>query len=161
MHQPGYRGAVVLTNDTRYSNRGDTTSQEALINARSEKVTSLELQPAINTLLQWTDELNRGPVDRENAPYFKFVYEYDPTFEETINALSQRVPMSAKWFYEKFNMAPPENEDDQLVEQFLPTAGGTEGLASNKDFFLHSEQPPKEPPVIKQISRSLKTITAR
>jgi len=154
-------GVATLTNDTRYSNRGDTTSQENLIEARAQKVTTVEQQPAVNTLLRWTLELNQGPIDPLKLPTFKYIYEYDPSYDETIKAVQARIPVSGKWFYKKFNVGAPESDDDQLVEPQVTTIGGE---FSNKDenaFFLRSEPPKNRPPLIKEISRALRSITAK
>lgn len=136
MISKGILGSSTLTNDTRYSNRGDTKNQEALVEARAEKVTTRELQPAINTILRWTAELNIGKIDPEKLPLFKFIYEYDPTFEETIKAVQAQVPVSAKWFHSKYNVVRAEDDDDLLVEPTSIPTVPTE-LSS---FFLQTER---------------------
>lgn len=154
-------GVATLTNDTRYSNRGDTTSQENLIEARAQKVTTVEQQPAINTLLRWTLELNQGEIDPLKLPTFKYIYEYDPSYEETIKAVTARIPVSGKWFYKKFNVGAPEDDDDVLVDPQVTTIGG-EFSAPNKDaFFLRSEPPKNRPQLINAIYKSLRSITAK
>jgi len=151
-------GVATLTNDTRYSNRGDTTSQENLIEARAKKVSVQEFQPGINTLLKWTAELNLGEIPADRFPFFKFIYEYDPTFEETIKAVTARVPISGTWFYKKFNIKPPEDEDDQLVE---PQAAAPVVASSDGDGFFFSEPKKNKPPLTKGILKVLPNITGK
>ena len=152
-------GVATLTNDTRYSNRGDTTSQETLIEERAQKVSTQEFQSPINTLLKWTLELNQGEVSAERLPLFKFIFEYDPTFEETLEAVKARVPISGTWFYNKYNIKPPEDDNDQLVTPSMAVSdiaarGGNEG-------FFFSEQPKNKPALTKAISMSLSHITGK
>jgi hypothetical protein len=154
-------GVATLTNDTRYSNRGDTTSQENLIEARAQKVSVQEFQPAINTLLQWTAQLNLGELKAESIPLFKFIYEYDPTFEETINAINARVPISGVWFYKKYNIKPPEDEDDQLVEPITAAAPIEARSENDNSFFLQSERPKSKPRLMNLISKALQNTTVK
>ena len=108
-------GVATLTNDTRYSNRGDTFSQEELINARAEKIGCVEFAPVINKLLQWTHELNNPSYDRQKEPYFFFSNAYDPTFEEMITLINSGVvQFSRNWFFDKFSIVESEGEEDNV-----------------------------------------------
>lgn len=154
-------GVATLTNDTRYSNRGDTTSQENLIEARAQKVSVQEFQPAINTLLKWTAELNLGEIPADKIPLFKFVYEYDPTFDETMKALAQRVPISGNWFYEKFNIKPPEDDEDRLVEPLTAAAPIEASANGENSFFLQSEPQNNRPNLMKKTLQALQNIMVK
>lgn len=137
-------GVATLTNDTRYSNRGDTTSQEQLIEARAKKISTQEIQPAINTILMWTAELNLGDLNPEKIPLFKFIYEYDPAYAEVIEAVKNRIPISGKWFYTKYNVKPPEDDEDLLVEAQTVLPAVDASVEPDDSFFLHSKRLKKE-----------------
>lgn len=138
MISKGILGTATLTNDTTYSNRGDSANQETIVKGRAQKVATEELESPINTLLRWITELNKGLIDKDKLPRFKYIYEYDPSFAETITAVQTQIPVSASWFYEKYNVKAPdetEGEADILIKPNTVTVP-PENLSS---FFLRQK----------------------
>jgi len=144
-------GTSTLTNDSRYSNQGGSDNQEKIIKARAREIAVNEWQEPINTLLSWTWELNKGTT--KEVPFYRFVYEYDPTFEEMLNAQNARIPFSLEWFRNKFNIAPPKDDDDSSVkvEETFDSKAGASGR-----FFQRDATPPK---MMSKISRMRSNTT--
>lgn len=153
-------GVSTLTNEARFSSNDTADISKELVQARAQKVCEKEFQAPINTLLKWTLELNQGEVPLEKLPTFKYIFEYDPSYAETIKAIEARVPISGAWFYDKYNIKPPEDDEDSLVtqQQVTPTIAAS---SDNKGFFLHSERPSSKPPVMLTISKALKNTMAK
>jgi len=150
-------GVSTLTNESRFSSNDTAGTSREIIEARAKKVNIQEFQPTINTLLRWTAELNEGDISPEKLPFFKYIFEYDPQFAEVISAVETGIAVSGKWFYNKFNIKPPE-QDDILVE---PRAAVAPIVArSNGDgFFLHSEHRTNRPELMNRISTILRNTT--
>ena len=153
-------GASTLTNEARFSSNDTSNTSKEIVQARAQKICEKEFQAPINTLLKWTLELNQGEVPLEKLPTFKYIFEYDPSYEETIKAIQSRVPVSGVWFYDKYNIKPPEDDDDSLVtqEQVTPAIAAS---SDNKGFFLHSERPSSKQQVIPMRSKPLSEIMAK
>jgi hypothetical protein len=156
-------GISTLTNEARFSANDTADTSKEIIQDRAEKVAVQEFQPAINTLLKWTAELNKGDIPVDKLPLFKFIYEYDPSFDEVMKATTNGILISGKWFYEKFNIKPPEkdNEDDILVKPVAPIVPPVNASTNDNGFFLHSRHPRSKPPMTKTISKILSSITAK
>ena len=150
MISKAFFGVSTLTNDTSFSSKGNSDSLEKIIESRANKISTQELQPVYNKLLQWLVELNLNATDKSKYPLFKFIYEYDPNFAEMMEALKNRVPLSAEWFYKKYNVTPPENEEDVLISVTAP-----EPIAARNDaFFLNSERLMNRQSLMKTISKA-------
>jgi hypothetical protein len=150
MISKAFLGTSTLTNDSRYSNQGGSDNQVDLIKTRAREIAVNEWQPAINTLLSWTWELNHGVT--KDVPFYRFVYDYDPTFEELLNAQNARIPFSLEWFRNKFNIEAPKDDDDSSVKDAQIFSSKVE---AGDRFFQRDAKPPKLMTAISRMRRNI------
>ena len=129
-------GTSTLTNDSKYSNRGDSNNLDALVKSRAREIAQTEYQQHVNTLFRWTIELNQPGVDIAKLPYFFYANKYDPSFEEVMKVIeSGQAPVSKSWFFNKFAITAPENEEDEAGKP-APQQQFSASNSSNDAFFL-------------------------
>ncbi len=74
---------------------------------------ALEVQSAIQKLIDWTVELNFGPGIA--APQYRFNIKNLATFEQLMKALELGVPVSKQWMYDNYGIEAPQDDDDTFV----------------------------------------------
>jgi phage gp29-like protein len=161
MISKAFLGTSTLTNEARFSSGDTADTSIEIVQDRSKKVAVQEIQPSINVLLKWTAELNQGEIPIDKIPLFKFIYEYDPSFDEVMKATTNGIAISGKWFYEKFNIKRPDDENDILVKPVAPVIPSVNASTKDSGFFLRSEPPKNKPPMTKTISKILSSIMAK
>lgn len=117
-------GSSTLTNDSKYSNSGDSDHLVDLLGARSKRISQLTLQDPLNELLSMNLSLNSNQVKPEAIPSFEYSYAYDLTLKETLEIVNTNtIPVSEKWFRGKFSLPRPVDDEDSLLKE-TPTPGG-------------------------------------
>lgn len=78
-----------------------------------------ELQAVLQKIVDWTVELNFGPG--QIAPQVVFDIERRASFDQLMQAIDRRVPVSRSALYSYYGLPKPRNEDDTYVRE---EAGG-------------------------------------
>jgi len=138
-------GSSTVTNDTKYGNKSANEIQVEIIEKRAKSIATSELQPPVNTLLQWHLILNRSMVSPEKRPYLTYSYRYDPTYEQVIQAQEAGLSFSKSWFFDKYGLQPPTDTDDESVSGVVLNSSIEN---QDNDFFLRQKH---------QRNRQLKT----
>ena len=85
---------------------------------------ALELQGVIQKIIDWTVELNFG--EAEKSPLFQFDIERKASFEQIMQAVDRKIPVSRSELYSSYGLPEPKDEDDAFVmegSQMLLTDG--------------------------------------
>jgi len=97
---------------------------------------ALELQGVIQKIIDWTVELNFG--EAEKPPLFQFDIERKASFEQIMQAVDRKIPVSRSELYSSYGLPEPKDEDDAFVmegSQMLLTDGArSSGLKKNFSF---------------------------
>ena len=74
---------------------------------------ALELQGVIQKIIDWTVELNFG--EAEKPPLFQFDIERKASFEQIMQAVDRKIPVSRSELYSSYGLPEPKDDDDAFV----------------------------------------------
>ncbi len=74
---------------------------------------ALELQGVIQKIIDWTVELNFG--EAEKPPLFQFDIERKASFEQIMQAVDRKIPVSRSELYSSYGLPEPKDNSDAFV----------------------------------------------
>ena len=97
---------------------------------------ALELQGVIQKIIDWTVELNFG--EAEKPPLFQFDIERKASFEQIMQAVDRKIPVSRSELYSSYGLPEPKDEDDAFVmenpQMLLSDSQRNSGVKKNFSF---------------------------
>ena len=124
----GLTGQSVATNAT---NGGSLALGEVQADLLYEdcKSIALELQAVLQQIIDWTVELNFGTGAK--APQIQYAVDRRATFEQLMQAVDRKIPVSKSALYSYYGLPEPGNDDDVFVRE--DSAGMNLSDSSSKD----------------------------
>ncbi|MDE5899336.1 MAG: DUF935 domain-containing protein [Treponemataceae bacterium] len=121
----GLTGQAIATSTT---NGGSLALGEVQADLLYEecKAVALELQGVLQKIIDWTVALNYGAG--VSAPQIVFDVERRASFEQVMQAVDRRIPLSRSALYSFYALPEPADEDDAFVND-----GGAGGLQLSDD----------------------------
>lgn len=97
---------------------------------------ALELQGVIQKIIDWTVELNFG--EAEKSPLFQFDIERKASFEQIMQAVDRKIPVSRSELYSSYGLPEPKDDDDAFVmensQMLLSDSQRNSGVKKNFTF---------------------------
>lgn len=108
----GLTGQAIATSTT---NGGSLALGEVQADLLYEecKAIALELQGVLQKIIDWTVALNFG--DGTPAPQFAFDVERRASFEQIMQAIDRRIPLSRSALYSYYALPEPADDDDAFI----------------------------------------------
>ena len=76
---------------------------------------ALELQGVIQKIIDWTVELNFGGA--EKPPLFQFDIERKASFEQIMQAVDRKIPVSRSELYSSYGLPEPKDDDGAFIKE--------------------------------------------
>ena len=108
----GLTGQAVATNATNGGSLALGQVQAELL-YEDCKCIALELQSVLQQIIDWTVELNFGPGMK--APQIQYAVDRRATFEQLMNAIDRKIPVSKSSLYSYYGLPEPGNDEDSFV----------------------------------------------
>lgn len=110
----GLTGQSIATSST---NGGSLALGEVQADMMFEdcKSIALELQKVLQKIIDWTVELNFGPGTA--APQLQFDVDKKASFEQVMQAIDRKIPVSKSALYSQYALPEPQDEDDAFVRE--------------------------------------------
>ena len=98
---------------------------------------ALEVQSAVQKLVNWTVELNFG--EGVEAPQYLFDIDRKASFEKVMQAVDRGIPVSRNALYDSYGLPRPSGEDDSFVREtggmMLSDSDHPKSVKKNFQFF--------------------------
>ena len=136
----GLTGQSVATNAT---NGGSLALGEVQADLLYEdcKSIALELQSVLQKIIDWTVELNFGVGMK--APQIQYAVDRRASFEQLMQAVDRKIPVSKSALYSYYGLPEPNGEDDAFVHdggaEMNLSDGGVRSVKKNFRFFVLSD----------------------
>lgn len=75
----------------------------------------MELQKVLQKIIDWTVELNFGPG--VPAPLIQFDVDRKASFEQVMQAIDRKIPVSKSALYSQYALPEPLDEDDAFIRE--------------------------------------------
>ena len=110
----GLTGQSIATSST---NGGSLALGEVQADMMFEdcKSIALELQKVLQKIIDWTVELNFGPGTA--APQLQFDVDKKASFDQVMQAIDRKIPVSKSALYSQYALPKPQDEDDAFVRE--------------------------------------------
>lgn len=110
----GLTGQSVATSNT---NGGSLALGEVQADLLYEDCKSVaqELQTLLQKIIDWAVELNFGPGQK--VPQIEFDVDRRATFDQLMQAIDRKVPVSRSALYSYYGLPKPRNEDDAYIRE--------------------------------------------
>ena len=72
-------------------------------------------QGVIQKIIDWTVALNFG--EAENPPLFQFDIERKASFEQIMQAVDRKIPVSRSELYSSYGLPEPKDDDDAFIKE--------------------------------------------
>ena len=79
------------------------------------KAIALELQKVLQKIIDWTVELNFGPG--VPAPLIQFDVDRKASFDQVMQAIDRKIPVSKSALYSQYALPEPLDEDDAFIRE--------------------------------------------
>ena len=79
------------------------------------KAIALELQKVLQKIIDWTVELNFGPG--VPAPQIQFDVDRKASFDQVMQAIDRKIPVSKSALYSQYALPEPIDEDDAFIRE--------------------------------------------
>ena len=79
------------------------------------KSIALELQKVLQKIIDWTVELNFGPG--VPAPLIQFDVDRKASFDQVMQAIDRKIPVSKSALYSQYALPEPIDEDDAFIRE--------------------------------------------
>ena len=79
------------------------------------KAIALELQKVLQKIIDWTVELNFGPG--VPAPQIQFDVDRKASFEQVMQAIDRKIPISKSALYSQYALPEPLDDDDAFIRE--------------------------------------------
>lgn len=126
----GLTGQSIATSATNGGSLALGEVQQELIYEDCKSI-ALELQKVLQKIIDWTVELNFGA--NVAAPQIQFDVEKKASFEEIIQAIDRKIPLSKSALYSQYALPKPIDADDTFILE-EPEVNLSDFSSKKKDF---------------------------